>query len=88
MRIKATEPDSKHERCTVMLFKISEEEALRKRARADFREMPGMRLTMEQAMRLWDVDRQVCQSLLESLVDSHFLEVDPYGKYTKAHSGR
>jgi hypothetical protein len=87
MKITATTTAGKHLTCTVMLFRTSAEEALRKRVRGEFREMPGMRLTVAQAMRLWDLDRQTCQSLLTSLVDARFLEVDPYGRYTKAHSG-
>ena len=30
------------------------------RLRGEYREMPGMRLTLDQAMRLWDIDRQTC----------------------------
>ena len=76
-----------HETCTVRLFRTSQEDALRRRARGEYREMPGMRLTTEQAMRLWDVDRETCQSLLSALVEEHFLQVDPYGRYRKAQSG-
>jgi DNA-binding IclR family transcriptional regulator len=49
--------------------------------------MPGMRLTIDQAMRLWDLDRQTCQSLLNSLVEAHFLEIDAQARYRKAHPG-
>jgi hypothetical protein len=76
-----------HEPCTVLLYRTSREDALLRRARGEYREMPGMRLTIEQAMRLWDLDRQCCQSLLSSLVDAHFLEVDQHGRYRKAHCG-
>ena len=43
-----------HEPCTVMLFKTASEDALLRRVRGEYREMPGMRLTIEQAMRLWN----------------------------------
>ena len=76
-----------HEPCTVVLYRTGKLDALLRRARGEYREMPGMRLTTEQAMRLWDLDRQTCQSLLSSLVDAHFLEVDPNGRYCKAHHG-
>lgn len=76
-----------HEPCTVVLYRTSKQENLLRRARGEYREMPGMRLTIEQAMRLWDLDRQTCQSLLTLLVEAQFLEVDPYGRYRKAHSG-
>ena len=82
-----TAPDRTHEPCTIVLFRTSTEDALLARARGEYREMPGMRLTIEQAMRLWDLDRQTCQSLLSSLVEARFLEVDALGRYRKAHSG-
>lgn len=69
------------------LYRTSGEDSLLRRARGEYREMPGMRLTTEQAMRLWDLDRQTCQSLLTLLVELQFLEVDPYGRYRKAHGG-
>lgn len=76
-----------HEPCTVMLFRTSTEDALLRRARGEYREMPGMRLTIEQAMRLWDLDRQTCQWLLNSLVGAQFLAIDVNGRYRTAHSG-
>lgn len=76
-----------HEPCTVVLFKTSKEDTLLARARGEYREMPGMRLTIDQAMRLWDLDRKTCQWLLNSLVAAHFLEIDVHGRYRKAHSG-
>ena len=44
------------------------------RARADFLEMPGLRLTANQARRLWMLDPAVCDAVLEDLVGMHFLE--------------
>ena len=76
-----------HEPCTVVLHRTSKAENLLRRARGEYCEMPGMRLTTDQAMRLWDLDRQTCQSLLNSLVEAHFLEVDEHGRYRKTHSG-
>jgi len=76
-----------HEPCTVMLFRTSKEDALLRRVRGEYREMPGMRLTVDQAMRLWDMDRQTCSELFASLVAAGFLEVDRDGRYRKAHSG-
>ena len=46
-----------------------------------------MRLTLDQAMRLWDLDRPTCCSVLESLVASHFLQQDRNGRFAKAHGG-
>ena len=36
-------------------------------------EMPGLRLTVAQAARLWNVDRETGLRLLESLVETGFL---------------
>ena len=76
-----------HEPCTILLHQTSKDESLLRRARGEYREMPGMRLTIDQAMRLWDLDRQTCQSLLNSLVEAHFLEIDAQARYRKAHPG-
>jgi DNA-binding IclR family transcriptional regulator len=75
------------EPCTVMLFKTSKDEALLRRVRGEYREMPGLRLTIDQAMRLWGIDRQTCSELLASLVAAGFLETGRDGRYRKAHSG-
>jgi hypothetical protein len=47
-------------------------EALR-RAQAEFREMPGLRLTEAQAARLLSFDSALCSAVLETLVDRRFL---------------
>lgn len=43
------------------------------RARGEFLEMPGLRLTVPQAQRLWNLDTKLCESLLSTLVESRFL---------------
>jgi hypothetical protein len=43
------------------------------RARADFLEMPGLRVTSAQARRLWMLDPNTCATVLSSLVASGFL---------------
>jgi hypothetical protein len=43
------------------------------RVRSEFIEMPGLRLRIDQAQRLWNLDRAMCESILRSLVDSKFL---------------
>ena len=48
-------------------------ELLARRIRAEFLEMPGLCLTIEQAQRLWSVERRTCETLLKSLTDSRFL---------------
>lgn len=49
------------------------DESLVRRIRAEFVEMPGLCLTVEQAQRLWSLERRRCEALLKSLIDSRFL---------------
>lgn len=48
-------------------------EDLATRARAEFREMPGMCLTTAQAARLWQVTPARAEELLTDLVQAGFL---------------
>ena len=43
------------------------------RARAEFLEMPGLRLTVAQAARLWASDSAQCHAVLTKLVETRFL---------------
>ncbi len=54
---------------------------LLQRIRGEYLEMPGLRLTAEQARRLWSLDLGTCTSLLEALVDAKFLARTGDGKY-------
>ena len=49
---------------------------LRTRVSSEFLEMPGLRLTVVQAARLFSLDRERCRRLLESLVQSGELTTD------------
>lgn len=51
------------------------------RIRAEFSEMPGMRLTPEQVERLSGVDRAVCRCVLDDLVRARFLKCLSNGSY-------
>ena len=44
-----------------------------RRAQAEFREMPGLKLTEAQAARLLSFDRALCHEVLTALVEQHFL---------------
>ena len=46
------------------------------RVRAEFREMPGLRLTLLQASRLFDIEPARCERILGALVDAGHLETD------------
>ena len=43
------------------------------RVRQEFLDMPGLRLTPEQAGRLWGLERDICQAVIDQLVASAFL---------------
>lgn len=43
------------------------------RVEAEFREMPGLMLTLPQAARLFNLDAARCQQVLEALVDAGLL---------------
>ena len=57
------------------------------RLRAEFLEMPGMRLKPEQVQRLCGVELGLCQTVLDSLVDAKFLCVSANGQYARATDG-
>jgi hypothetical protein len=44
-----------------------------RRVRGEFLEMPGLRLTRQQARRLWRLDETACDAVLGALVDARFL---------------
>ena len=44
-----------------------------RRVQGEYIEMPGLRLTLAQAQRLWGLDRAACNALLGALVDANFL---------------
>lgn len=57
------------------------------RIRGEYLEMPGLRLSIEQASRLWALDRFACVELLEHLVKDNFLQCDRDGRYVRKGSG-
>ncbi len=57
------------------------------RARGEYLEMPGLSLTLEQAQRLWALDRATCSRLLSGLVQSQFLRQRRDGSYVRRGAG-
>jgi len=57
------------------------------RLRAEYLEMPGLRLTPEQAQRLCGVERTLCKMVLDALVDAKFLCVKSDGAYARLTDG-
>jgi hypothetical protein len=57
------------------------EQVLLARMRGEYREMPGLRLTVPQACKLWQLDRDRCLGLLEQLVTEGTLHRRSDGAY-------
>lgn len=53
------------------------------RIRGEFLEMPGMRLTLRQAMRLWNLDAATCEAALRYLVEHRFLSRTAQGAFRR-----
>lgn len=58
--------------------------SIAERVRGEFREMPGLTLTLAQAGRLWSLDPATCTEVLTSLVSSGFLSRRPDGAFCRA----
>jgi hypothetical protein len=58
-----------------------------KRLRAEYLATPGLRLTAEQVQRLCGIERMMCQSVLNALVDASFLRAKSDGTYTRLTDG-
>jgi hypothetical protein len=58
-----------------------------RRIQAEYLEMPGLRLTCEQARRLCGVERAPCQLALDALVEANFLCLKPNGAYARVTDG-
>jgi hypothetical protein len=52
-----------------------QEHNLHVRIRAEFAEMPGLKLTLPQASRLFNIDAERCQRALDRLVQSGLLSI-------------
>jgi hypothetical protein len=56
-------------------------ESLRTRVLGEYRELPGLSLTAEEASRLWRVDAFRCEQVLEELVRQGILHKRMNGAY-------
>jgi hypothetical protein len=54
-----------------------------RRVRGEFLEMPGLRLTPQQARRLWRLDETACNAVLGALVDARFLAKTRDGAFVR-----
>jgi hypothetical protein len=57
------------------------------RLRAEFLEMPGLRLTLTQIHRFCGLERSVCSAALETLVQENFLCANADGTYARLTEG-
>jgi hypothetical protein len=69
-------------------FRSQPDEHVVQRVRAEFLEMPGLRLTCLQAKRLFGLDNETCSTLLNTLVDLEFLSRGSDGCYGRLTEGR
>jgi hypothetical protein len=53
---------------------------------AEFIEMPGLRLTFAQAMRLWGLPPAVCRHVVDQLIGCGFLRLNAAGMLVRADS--
>lgn len=58
------------------------------RLRAEYLEMPGMRLTYVQVQRLCGIEHLLCQRVLDALVADRFLSATADGYYTRASNSK
>jgi hypothetical protein len=66
---------------TLMEPKRVVDAVVRRRAEAEYLEMPGLKLTAQQASRLWHLDAAASARLLDSMVDAGVLYRTKDGAY-------
>ena len=57
------------------------------RLRAEYLEMPGMKLTIEQIQRLCGIESRMCGLVLDALVKESFLRLNSDGTYVRFTEG-
>ena len=55
--------------------------------RAEYMEMPGLRLKVEQVRRLCGIEHTICQQALDCLVSERFLYAKSDGHYARSTDG-
>jgi hypothetical protein len=65
----------------------NDDQQLCTRIQAEFREMPGLRLTLPQAARLFSIDPERCERLLSALVEGGHLAATG-AAFASSHGGR
>jgi hypothetical protein len=62
----------------------SQIDELLRRIQGEFLEMPGLRLTVSQAQRLWGLGPSVCDAVLAALVETKFLTRTRDGAFVRS----
>lgn len=62
---------------------MTETDSIVRRVREEFREMPGLRLTPAQAVRLWGLEKETCRQVIDLLVAGAFLRWTAAGAVTR-----
>ena len=57
------------------------------RVEGEYREMPGLSLTLPQAARLWGLDQRTCERVLATLIERRVLKRASNGTYVRRQSG-
>jgi predicted RNA binding protein YcfA (HicA-like mRNA interferase family) len=63
---------------------VHERQVVIERVRAEYREMPGLCLSLAQGARLLGLDRPICTDVFRALVREGFLRETPRGSYVLA----
>lgn len=64
--------------------RVTSASVLLQRIQNEYREMPGLILTEDQARRLWGIDGKTCRSVLAALLERRFLRRTAAGAYIRA----
>ena len=73
-------------RCVVLANDDAIDAGLTERVLAEYREMPGLALTIDQARRLWGGDALTCRCVIDALVARGILRWSPEGRLILARS--
>jgi hypothetical protein len=65
---------------------LTSPDLLRRRVRAEYLEMPDLQLTALQAQCLFGLDREICDAVLGTLLETKFLARTPRGLFAMAAS--
>jgi hypothetical protein len=53
------------------------------RIRVEYLDLPGLSLTARQARRLWNLDSDTCQRVLDMMIRDNFLRRTPQAQYVR-----